>query len=179
MVIHAANLTHGVELPDLAAEVEAAGARRVRVRRVEVLLHVGAAALVHRAPLQLRLRRLGPEPGVSICKLQSQWIERSRIQSPVSHFLLIILFKYRPHLRFFSSVSDLLNRIRLRLSTRDTFRLTRASCLSNTSVSGISRPSRLAFRSLISPRVSASLLLFMSRIRFGSGVDDLWKYSYL
>ena len=45
----------------------------------------------------------------------------------------------------------------------------------STSVSGISRPSRRAFLSRISPLVSPTslLLLFMSRIRFGSGVEDL------
>lgn len=58
MVVHAADLTHGVKLPDLAAEVEAAGSR---VRAVHVLgVHVRPAALVHGASLELRLGRLAP-----------------------------------------------------------------------------------------------------------------------
>ena len=56
MVVHAADLTHGVKLPNLAAEVKAAGSR---MRTVHVLrVHVWATALVHGAPLELRLGRL-------------------------------------------------------------------------------------------------------------------------
>merc|ERR1712064_70478 len=74
---------------------------------------------------------------------------------------------------------DLLNKILFRDSTRLTFRLTRGSCLSKTSLSGISLPSRLPFLSRISRMSSLYvslvllLLLFMSKIKLGSGVEDL------
>ena len=81
-------------------------------------------------------------------------------------------------LLFFSSFSVLEKRILLSDSTLLTFLLTRGSCLSNTSLSGISLTSRLALRSLIS-RISlmspSLLLLFISRTRLGSGVDDLQR----